>query len=68
MDSAYFFVQCSLICDIIKVDFNYIKDMELVDMKASDTAALLEVIKEQNKTIESLRKTIDEMNVMFLLD
>ena len=32
-------------------------------MKASDTSALLEIIKEQNKTIESLRKTIDEMNV-----
>gem|GEM_PF-5421694 len=32
-------------------------------MKPSETSALLEIIKEQNKTIESLRKTIDEMNV-----
>jgi len=32
-------------------------------MKASETSALIEVIKEQNKTIESLRKTIEEMSV-----
>ena len=32
-------------------------------MKDSDTSALLEVIKEQNKTIESLRKTIEEMSL-----
>ena len=32
-------------------------------MKASDTSALLEIIKEQNKTIESLRKTIEEMSL-----
>jgi len=31
-------------------------------MKASETSALIEVIKEQNKTIESLRKTIEEMS------
>ena len=49
--------------DIIKVDFKYLKDKELIDMKDSDTSALLEVIKEQNKTIESLRKTIEEMSL-----
>lgn len=36
--------------------------MRLSIMKASDTSALIEVIKEQNKTIESLRKTIEEMS------
>jgi len=33
----------------------------------TDTSVLLEVIKEQNKTIESLRKTIEEMSVNIIL-
>ena len=33
-----------------------------MDLKASETAALIEVIQEQNKTIAALRKTIEEMN------
>ena len=36
--------------------------MRLAMVKVSDTSALIEVIKEQNKTIESLRKTIEEMS------
>jgi len=32
-------------------------------MNDTDTSVLLGVIKEQNKTIESLRKTIEEMSV-----
>ncbi|MBO1265966.1 transposase, partial [Proteiniclasticum sp. SCR006] len=36
-------------------------------MNDTDTSVLLEVIKEQNKTIESLRKTIEEMSVNIIL-
>jgi len=36
--------------------------MGVMNLKASETAALIEVIQEQNKTIASLRKTIEEMN------
>ena len=36
--------------------------MGVMDLKASETAALIEVIQEQNKTIATLRKTIEEMN------
>lgn len=62
MISAVFFLLFELICDIIFVDKKYRKYMGVMDLKASETAALIEVIQEQNKTIAALRITIEEMN------
>ena len=47
MISAVFFLLFELICDIIFVDKKYRKYMGVMDLKASETAALIEVCKRQ---------------------
>jgi len=45
---------------IIFVERNHRKELKVMDLKTSETSALVEVIKEQNLIISSLRETIDQ--------